>query len=154
MLTQRSVIMYKHSCRCSTVEYSGSFLYSPLYIWHALAPWNSCLPIMKDYYFDNSPPVLFCKYTRMWWRWSWRCRSTHYSFISPCYRLYRWLWWILNPVQLSDVSECVCVMYHVGMCFYAQIEIKSISPPGVEDKIVCAFLFPFTACIGICIFFH
>ena len=42
------------------------------------------------------------------------------------------------------VCVCVCVMlYYVGMCFYAEIEIKFIPPPGVEDKI---FLFLYIFC--------
>ena len=42
------------------------------------------------------------------------------------------------------VRACVCVMlYYVGMCFYAEIEIKFIPPPGVGDKI---FLFLYIFC--------
>lgn len=49
----------------------------------------------------------------------------------------------------ARVCLCVCVLYHVGMCFYAEIQIKSI-PPGVEDQLLLfmfiLFLYSFKAC--------
>lgn len=57
MLTQMSVIMYKHSCTYVAQNniLDHSLNSSLLSVSHAYAPGDHCQTIMTEYYFDNSP---------------------------------------------------------------------------------------------------